>query len=92
MWLLLRLICPLFLATGPPPPLPPRPVVRQNDDAQTVSKPSVQSKNLEKVADSNIISSGIKDSELNLNQDNKAETSATTSRRSSFSSTIVSFL
>lgn len=83
--------CYHSLATGPPPPLPPRPVIRQNicDDVQLASKPNIQSKILEEVAKTSTISADTKNSELKLNLDNKTETSSTTSRRSSFSSTIV---
>ncbi|KAL3983054.1 DENN (AEX-3) domain family protein [Acanthocheilonema viteae] len=84
----------IVLPTGPPPPLPPRPVVRQStcDDMQSLSKPNIQPKSLEKVAKANITLPDTKNFELNLNPDSKIETSATTSRHSSFSSTIKSCL
>ncbi|CAG9540111.1 unnamed protein product [Cercopithifilaria johnstoni] len=86
---------PIPPPTGPPPPLPPRPVVvRQSisDNRQSVSKPNVQPKNLEKVTKANNILSDIKSSESKLDRDNKTETNSTSSRHSSFSSTIKSCL
>ncbi|VDK89012.1 unnamed protein product [Litomosoides sigmodontis] len=85
----------ITLPTGPPPPLPPRPVVRQSvsDGTQSPSKSNVQPKNLEEVLKTNITLSDIKNSELKLNQqDSKTETTTTTSQPSSFSSTIKSRL
>ncbi|VIO87749.1 Regulator of presynaptic activity aex-3, putative [Brugia malayi] len=83
----------IVLPTGPPPPLPPRPGVRPStrDNAQSMSKPNVQSKNLEEVTKTNsTLSPDTKNSKLKLNPVNKIEKISTTSRRPSFSSTIKS--